>query len=68
MARDVVAMTMRATTKAARATEAKATRMTTTRAMMEPSPREEGDNGPAPAATVHNNQIIRRHQRRGTWW
>ena len=34
-----------------------------TRAMTEPSPREEGDDGPPLAARVHNNQILSRHQR-----
>jgi hypothetical protein len=28
------------------------------RDMTEPSPREEGDDGPPPAARVHNNQIL----------
>ena len=55
---NVVATTARATTKAASATEAGATRTMTARDMTEPSPREEGDNGPPPAAKVHNNQIL----------
>ena len=60
MARNLVSMTARATKKAARATETGATKMMTmrTRAMMEPSMREEGDDGPPPAARVHNNQIL----------
>ena len=67
--RNVVAMTARATTKAARVTGAGSMRTTMTRAMSEPSPREEGDNGPPLAARVHNNQILSRHQRQGTrWW
>jgi len=60
--RNVVATTARVTTKAARAMEAGSTRMTMTMAMMEPSPREEGDNGPPPVARVQNNQILSRHQ------
>ena len=56
--RDVVVTTARATTKAARGTGAGSTRTTLTRAMTEPSLREEGDNGPPPAAKVHNNQIL----------
>ena len=31
-----------------------------TRAMTEPSPRKEGDDGPP--AIVHNNQLLRQHQ------
>ena len=64
----MVVTTARATTKVARATEEGTTRMTATRAMTEPSPMEEGDDGPPPAARVHNNQTIRWHQWRGTWW
>ena len=63
-----MAMTARATTKAARVTGAGSTRTTMTRAMSEPSPREEEDNGPPLAARVHNNQILSRHQRQGTRW
>ena len=66
--RNMVAMTARATTKVARALGAGSTRTTTMRAMMEPSPREEGDDGPPPAVRVHNNQILSQHLRRGTWW
>jgi len=66
--RNVVVTTARVATKAARATGAGAMRMTTTRAMTKPSPREEGDDGPPPVARVHNNQILSRHQWRGTWW
>jgi hypothetical protein len=62
-ARNVVATTVRATTKAARATGAGAMRVMMTRAMTEPSPREEGDDGPPPAAREHNNQILSWHQR-----
>ena len=64
--RNVVAMTARAMLKAARAMGAGSTRMTMTKAMPEPSPREEGDDGPPPAARVHINQILSRHQRQGT--
>ena len=64
----MVATTVRATTKAARATGAGSTRMMTTRAKTEPSPREEGDDVPPPAKRVHNNQILIQHQRQGTWW
>jgi hypothetical protein len=43
-----------------RAVTATTTRVTkrarATRAMMEPSPREEGEDGPPPAARVHNNR------------
>jgi hypothetical protein len=38
-----------------------------TRAMVEPSLREKGDDGPPPAARVHNNQLLRQLQWQGTW-
>ena len=38
------------------------------RAITEPSPRKEGDDGPLPAARVHNNQLLRQHQWQSMWW
>ncbi len=52
----VIATTTRVTKRA------RATRTT------EPSPREEGEDGPPPVARVHNNQLLRQHQQRGTLW
>jgi hypothetical protein len=63
-AMNVVVTTVRATTKATRATVAGATRTTAT--MM--------TTAAAMAATMmpnrdkHNNQILSQHQWRGTWW
>ena len=56
MTRNLVSLTVRATTKAARTMGAGATWTTAMR-----------DDGPPPAARVHNNQILSRHQWQGTW-
>ena len=66
--RNMVATTVRMTTKAARAMGAGSTRTTRMRAMTEPSPREEGVYGPPPAVRVHNNQILSQHLRQEMWW
>ena len=58
MVRNMVLATVRVTTKAARAREAGSMRMMTMRTMTEPSPREEGDDGPPLAARIQNNQIL----------
>ena len=53
-----VTMTKTRVTKRARLTK----RVRATRTMAEPSPREKGDDGPPPVATVHNNQLPRQLQ------
>ena len=62
-ARNVVVTAARATTKVARVTVAGATRMTATTVTTAATAATMTPNG-----DKHNNQILSRHQRQGTWW